>query len=60
MSRARKPPIPPDQPAAQVWIYYTKTSIGKSIWLDPAKAEKLATSLRRKHKVKIVQRGTQP
>ena len=53
--------LPDDAPAAMLLIHYSPTSTGKTVWMEPSAAEKLATSLARKAiKVTIVQRGTKP
>lgn len=57
MSRAWKP-LPDDAPGSMLEIHYSPTSIGKTVWMEPAKAEKLAASLRKKgNKIEIITRG---
>jgi hypothetical protein len=57
----KKRRLPDDAPAAMLKIHYSPTSIGETVWMELGAAEKLAAGLRKKgHKVKIVQRGTQP
>jgi hypothetical protein len=50
MSRRTKH-LPDDAPAAMLEIHYSPTSIGESVWMELAAAEKLAAALRRKGKI---------
>lgn len=60
MSKASKR-LPDDAPAAMLELDYGHGSIGKTVWMEPEKAEKLAASLRKKgHKLKIVRRKAKP
>lgn len=55
--------IPDDQPAAMLEVDYGNGAIGRTVWLEPARAEALAARLRKPtaqrrigHKVKIIRR----
>jgi hypothetical protein len=49
--------LPDDAPGSMLFLHYSSTSIGKTVWMEREKAEKLAASLRRKgHNVEIVSR----
>lgn len=57
MSRARKKPIPLDQPASCVLMGYGSYSV----WMEPEKAEDFAASLRKRgHRCYIVRRKVKP
>lgn len=56
MNRASKR-LPDDVPAAMLELDYGGGSIGKTVWMEPETAKRLAASLRKKgHKIKIVRR----
>lgn len=46
--------VQPGQTAAMVEIHYTETSTGRSGWLEPAKAEALAASLRKPNSLRKI------
>lgn len=57
MSRARKKPIPLNQPASCVLMGYG----GYSVWMEPEKAKDFAVRLRKRgHRCYIVRRKVKP
>jgi hypothetical protein len=51
-----------DDPGSMLLMHYSDASIGKTVWMEPAKAEKLAARLRKKGiRIEVVSReGAEP